>query len=366
MSRPIEPQELQAWLAEGRPVTILDVRPEDERRDWSIPGSRHEDLYTRLHHDGPDAMSEIDLPTDRPVVTVCAAGRTSLVAAEGLARRGFEAYSLAGGMRAWSHTWNTAITSLDSGTEVVQVRRTGKGCLSYLAFSDGEAVAIDAALDPQVFLDLAAERKARIVSVLDTHVHADHLSRSRLLAGALGVPLRLPTQERVTYPFEPLEDGDTVPFGSATLEVLHTPGHTWESSSYYLPGEAVFTGDTLFVDSVGRPDLEAAPDETERRARALHTSIGRLTRLPDEVLVLPGHSSAPLAFDGRTWGAPLERVRADSDLLGLDEDAFVERVTARIPAAPENHRRIVELNEAGEQPENATDLEAGGNRCAIG
>lgn len=92
MSRPIEPRELQAWLAEGRPVTVLDVRPEDERRDWSIPGSRHEDLYSPLRRDGPDAVRDIDLPMDQAVVTVCAAGRTSLVAAEGLARRGFEAY----------------------------------------------------------------------------------------------------------------------------------------------------------------------------------------------------------------------------------------------------------------------------------
>lgn len=365
MSRTLDVEQLREWLAEGRPVTVLDVRPEDERRDWYVPGSRHVDLYDRLGQEGPDAVDGLDLPGDRPVVTVCGAGRTSLTAAEGLAERGFEAYSLSGGMKAWGHAWNTARLPLGGGVEVVQVRRTGKGCLSYLIVHDGEALVIDAALDPEVYSDLASRHGVTIRGVLDTHVHADHLSRSRALAEAVDAPLYLPAQERVQYPFTPLSDGDHVRFGGTSLRVLHTPGHTWESSSYLLADLALFTGDTLFVDSVGRPDLEAGSGEAVRRAESLHASLARLTSLAGHVQVLPGHASAPLGFGGELWGAPLAQVRDGSELLGLDEDAFVRRVTAHVPPAPENHTRIVALNEAGERPDDVSELEAGGNRCAI-
>jgi len=366
MTHTIDSADLRVWLVEGRPVTVLDVRPVDQRRDWFIPGSLHADLYQRLKTEGARAIEGLDLPADRPVVTVCEAGVTSAIAAEGLAARGYHALSLSGGMNAWSGAWNTAGLALASGTRVVQVRRTGKGCLSYLLVSQGEALVIDAALDPQTYLDLAAQRGARIVAAVDTHVHADHLSRSRALTLRLGVPLHLPAQDRVRYPHTPLADGDQVAFGSTNLHVLRTPGHTWESSSYLLEGEAIFTGDTLFVDGVGRPDLEARAGEARERAAALHASLQRLLTLPGDMLALPGHSSRPIPFDGEILGATLAEARASSELLMLDREAFVERVTARVPPTPENHRRIVALNEAGELPDDTTELEAGGNRCAIG
>src|SRR3954447_3824449 len=113
-----------------------------------------------------------ELWTRSPVVTVCGAGKVSLIAAEHLRARGFDARSLAGGMKAWSLAWNTAEVSLpDSAATVVQVRRTGKGCLSYLIGSDGEAAVVDASLAPDVYQNLAVEHGWEIRHVLDTHVH---------------------------------------------------------------------------------------------------------------------------------------------------------------------------------------------------
>ena len=138
---------------------------------------------------------------------------------------------------------------------------------------------IDAALPPAVYQELAAERGWTITHVLDTHVHADHLSRARLLAEATGAKLHLPAQDRVTYPFTPIHDGDVVPIGSSQLIAMHTPGHTLESMSYLLDDTALFTGDTLFLAGVGRPDLEATPEQARERARLLHASLARLTAL---------------------------------------------------------------------------------------
>ena len=253
-----------------------------------------------------------------------------------------------------------------SAATVIQVRRTGKGCLSYLIGTDDEAVVIDAALPPKVYQSLAAERGWIITHVLDTHVHADHLSRSRLLAEATGATLHLPQQKRVSYPFTPVRDGTTNGVGSSRIVALRTPGHTLESTSYLLDGNALFTGDTLFLAGVGRPDLDASAEEARERARLLYASLQRLTALPPETLILPGHTSEPAPFDERPIAATLAEVINRVTMLGLSEEAFLDAILARIPPTPPNHARIVALNEAGEMPDgDPTDLEAGANRCAV-
>jgi rhodanese-related sulfurtransferase len=124
----IDIASLRGMLERGAPVTVLDVRPEDQRSEWWIPGSVHIDAYGALKAKDPNAMDGAELPEGQPVVTVCAAGNISAVAAEQLRNRGFEAYTLEGGMNAWSMAWNKAEVGV-TGTDarVIQVRRTGKG-----------------------------------------------------------------------------------------------------------------------------------------------------------------------------------------------------------------------------------------------
>jgi glyoxylase-like metal-dependent hydrolase (beta-lactamase superfamily II) len=283
-----------------------------------------------------------------------------------LRARGLDAVSLEGGMRAWSLAWNTADLPFPASTaRIVQLRRTGKGCLSYLIGSNGEAVAIDASLDPSVYRGMADKHGWHIRTVLETHVHADHLSRARALAADTGARLCLPATDRVCFEYAPLKDGDIVRVGSAVLRVLHTPGHTPESVCYLLDERALFSGDTLFLAAVGRPDLEATPDPSRRRAHVLHASLRRLVALPPETVVLPAHTSEPVAFDGRPISAALREVRDRTPLLDETEEAFVSHVLARLPPTPPNHHRIVALNEAGTLPDDPTQLEAGANRCAV-
>jgi glyoxylase-like metal-dependent hydrolase (beta-lactamase superfamily II) len=202
-------------------------------------------------------------------------------------------------MKSWSLSWNTAELAI-RGATVVQVRRTGKGCLSYLIGSGTDAAVIDASLDPQVYLRLATQHGWNIRYVLDTHIHADHLSRSRALAQAAGAKLLLPAQDRVRFPFTVIEDGHMITFGNARLHTISAPGHTMESTCYYLNGEALFTADTLFLSGVGRPDLNASTEEAEGRARILYRSLRRLCGLPANVLVFPGHFSATRRLRSQT------------------------------------------------------------------
>ena len=119
----------------------------------------------------------------------------------------------------------------------------------------------------------------------------------------------MPEGAPVYYPFTAVGDGDTVGVGTATLDAVRTPGHTPESTSYLLDGQALFTGDTLFLSAVGRPDLDATPEASREKARDLYRSLGRLLDLDPETLVLPGHTSEPVEFDGEPICAPLARVR---------------------------------------------------------
>ncbi len=358
---------LCAWLDEQQPVTILDVRPTQDYAEWCIPGSIHVDAYDALKAHDPAALFGVDLPADQPVVTVCGVGRTSQIAAEQLQARGVRALSLEGGMQAWSLAWNTAEVLLDDrSARVIQVRRTGKGCLSYLIGAGEEAFVIDASLDPQVYLDLARSYGWQITSVFDTHIHADHLSRSRQLAERSGAMLFLPDQQRVSFPFTAMRDGDTLATLQLMLTALRTPGHTPESTCYLLNNVILVTGDTLFPTSIGRPDLEANEEQARGRAAALYHSLHTLLALPAATLVLPGHTGTPVPFDGAPIASTLAEIDEQVGLLHATRATFVRTTLARIPPTPPNYERIVRLNEAGVLPEgDLTELEAGANRCAI-
>ena len=363
----IDTETLRNWLEADKPVIVLDVRSAADRATWAIPGSLHLDAYSDLKAHNPHALDGITLPADVPVVTVCNSGYTSQIASKQLKARGIEAHSLEGGMQAWSLSWNTADVPLPSSkAQVIQIRRVGKGCLSYLIGSERGAAVIDASLEPEVYLNIARSHGWSITAVLDTHIHADHLSRSRLLAEQSGATVYLPNQERVMYAFTPLRNGAIIKVGEASLMVIQTPGHTTESMCYLLDRQALFTGDTLFLQGVGRPDLHATKDETRSHAELLHHSLHHhLLLLPARTLVLPGHTNTPTPFDKIPLTASLGDLRNQVELLRLSESEFVDALVARIPPVPPNHARIIELNEAGRLIENPIRLEAGANNCGI-
>jgi len=367
MAHHVDADTLQQWLTNGQAVTVVDIRTQEDRALWSIPGSIHIDAYDALRQGSQGALADAHFPLDTPVVTICNLGRVSETAAAALSERGYDARSLEGGMKAWSLAWNTAeVRVANNATRVIQLRRTGKGCLSYLVGSKGQAVVIDASLPPEVYLIIAAEHGLRIHFVLDTHIHADHLSRARGLAEKAGATLLLPPQDRVRFPFTPIGQGNSITFGEAALTAVKTPGHTLESMSYLLNGEALFTGDTLFLSGVGRPDLHADAGAAAERSRLLYHSIKGLLALGPAVLILPAHAAEPVAFDKNPLVARVSVVAERLRPWLTSEEAFVEQILKRLPPTPANYARIVEWNEAGVLPTgDPTDLEAGANRCAV-
>jgi glyoxylase-like metal-dependent hydrolase (beta-lactamase superfamily II)/rhodanese-related sulfurtransferase len=361
----ITADSLREMLTSGVPVNIIDVRPVEERAEWFIPGSIHIDAYDKLKQNDSSALDGLLLEKSIPIVTVCTAGKTSQIAANLLQERGYKSWSLQNGMKGWSLAWNVAHKQFE-GFELWQVRRTGKGCLSYVVACEKEAIIIDASLPVEVYEKIVRQYQLTAKYVVETHIHADHLSRSRDLANKLGAPLFLPVPNKVQFPFFELTEDTRFLFGKTSLSVLLSPGHTVESVSFYINNSVLFTGDTLFVSGIGRPDLKAEPDETRKRASLLFKSLQQLLSLPPNVIIFPGHTSEPIEFDGKLIYTTIEAAKKNLSWLENGENNFIDTVLKNIPPTPPNYLSIVEKNIKGElNGIDPIELEAGANRCAI-
>lgn len=364
--------ELKSRLAESDDLLIVDVRDASAYKDWHIPGAISVPVIQALRDNdwGPMQDAASKLPKDKPLVVVCNMGISSRKAMNVLAPMGFEVDSLEGGMHGWSQVASEANVPFFGRDDVtvIQVRRNSKGCLSYFLGCGKEAIVIDPSAEVEVYESIAKRNSMRVVKVLETHVHADHLSRARELAEATGAALVLPENNRVKFSYEKVRGGDSIEVGNMTITVLGTPGHTGESSCYLVEGKLLFTGDTLFTDSVGRPDLEKGDAGAEAGAHALYQSLHeRLLRLPDDVLVLPAHTGPGIPFDGKPIMANLGEVKKASKLLLMDEAKFVPEIVSRIGEKPPSFTSIIAVNEGkADMPADPSDLEVGPNRCAVG
>jgi len=228
------------------------------------------------------------------------------------------------------------------------------GCASYLfgCTSKRELGVVDPHADlVNEYIDAADSAGARIAQVLDTHVHADHLSSGRELAARTGARLRLPEGAPVEYDFDPLRDGEQLTLGNTGVEVISTPGHAWAHACLLVTDTTrsqepwlIFTGDTLFVGAVGRPDLHG---EERELAQALQRSIqDRLLSLPEWIEIHPGHvgGSACGAGISSNPSSTIGFERRNNPLLSADPDRFVDRVLAQLERAPDEFAEIYEAN----------------------
>jgi glyoxylase-like metal-dependent hydrolase (beta-lactamase superfamily II)/rhodanese-related sulfurtransferase len=361
--------------------TLIDTRPEDSYETWRVDGAENVPF-------GPaeilsdDQREKIDaLANGNRILTICGKGATSTRLASELDANGFDDVAVVtGGMREWNSLYETAhVDTENDDLAIVQFQRRAKGCLSYLIGSNraGEAIIVDPTRHTDQYVTTAAEKGMEITRVLDTHVHADHISGGRDLAARLDVPYHLgkqATERDIEYEVNLLADGETVSIGDIEIETLAAPGHTTEMVAYRVGDEAVFTGDSLFLDAVGRTELEFGEDAAEEGARMQYETLhGTLFELPDELTVLPGHVTVnndgtyENASPGELVGASLSDVRDRLDLANLNEEEFVEQMVENIPEKPDNYETVISINlgtESTPSGRDATMLETGANNCA--
>ncbi len=357
----LQPADLKRRLDRGEPVVVVDVRDPDEFGAWHIPGA------VNVPVDRIEAGDPVPARPGTDVVTVCLHGARSARARDALASRGLRASSLEGGMVGWNSVYDEARLVTDrEGVEIVQFRRVGKGCLSYLVASDGEAAVIDPTLDADVFLDAADARGVRVSIVIDTHAHADHASGARTILRRTGARYLAPDEAGSHLPRSAPLEGMPVRVGRAELVPVATPGHTPGSTCWRL-GDVLFTGDTLFVEGVGRPDL--GQDARANALRLWDSLHGRLLPLPPATRVLPAHygDAVPLV-PGRPIEAGIGDLARRLPALAMAREAFAEWVAQSESPKPPNFEVLKKVNVgliALDDLDEVRDLEAGPNRCAV-
>lgn len=356
------------------PLFILDIRNEEDYNDWKIEGERIVAINIPYYNmlDGADQTIE-RLPADEPVLVVCAKEGSSIFVAEQLIAAGIEAvFYLEGGMKAWSEYLEPVkVGDLTSGGSLYQFVRIGKGCLSYMIVSDGEAAVIDPPRMTEVFVQFANDREVRIKHVIDTHLHADHISGGRKLAAEAGATYWLPPKdaEDVVFNYAKLEDGQQIAVGASSIKIqaIHSPGHTIGSTSFLVDGRYLLTGDTLFIESIGRPDLAGQAQDWAEELRS--TLYGRYKELPEELIVLPAHFGklSELGEGGKVSARLGDLYRTNPGLNINNEAEFRRSVTDNLPQHPNSYQDIRQANMGKLDPEaeQQREMEIGPNRCAI-
>src|ERR671912_449577 len=369
----IDPEELKKKIDNNENIFLLDVRTPQEYEAWRISYENHNNPklipVDRLFMNDPTLFKEI--PKEKEIVTVCAHGHRSMIAAKILHQLGYNVKSVKGGMGyIISSKKDKTATVIDPSNEIYES-----------------------------FLKITQDNKLQITQLLDTHQHADHVSGIVKLVKTLTTETNM---EKIRLYFSSLEDYDTSKTelknimyvkgedkinidDKVTLRAIHTPGHTNGSMSFiieYSPNDNnnnnnvndknstnsyLFTGDTLFVDGVGRPDLR---DQAKKFAGLLYDTYHKIIlQLPDDTVVLPAHfNGTSIALKHRvpileTLGTIKKRVK----LLSMTKDEFIDYIADTVQPRPGNYRTIISINKKmlpHDEIEMA-DLEAGPNSCAI-
>jgi glyoxylase-like metal-dependent hydrolase (beta-lactamase superfamily II) len=372
MVKALTAKEVAKRVVEGK-MFILDVRNESDFKDWKIEGKGIESI-NRPYFDLIDGVEDVleHLPKE-DVLVVCAKEGSSVMVAEMLDEAGIkDVYYLEGGMKAWSeYLLPVKIGDLKDGGSIYQFNRIGKGCLSYLVESNGEAAIIDSARTIEAYEDFAKQNNIEIKHMIDTHLHADHISGGRSLAEKTNATYWLPPKdaEEVTFSYEALEEGKDITIGNTKIEIqpLYTPGHTIGSTSMIVDGQYLLSGDILFVDSIGRPDLAGKAEDWVSDLRdSLYNKYNNLSK---DLIVLPAHFGKISELDEKgAVQAPLGELFEKNEGLKIEsDDEFRRAVTENLPPQPNAYQEIRQTNMGKIDPtsDEQREMEIGPNRCAI-
>jgi glyoxylase-like metal-dependent hydrolase (beta-lactamase superfamily II) len=374
MAKTITAAELYEEIETGKVSEILDVRNKDEYAAAPVEGNqpvptRNVPVYEVF--EDPEAAAKLTQPG---AVVICGQGNGSELVAEEFELLGLETRSLEGGTEAWMKLLvPKEIPGLPGDVRAWQFLRPSKACISYvIGVPGGSCVVIDPTRHPQPYLDLAAEHDMKITHVIDTHVHADHISGGPALAEQLGASYHLPPEDiggETPFPNTPLRDGDEIDLGGDGAVVkamtMHLPGHTPGTTAFLVADKLLIVGDTVFVRGLGRPDLTGKAEELARDLfRSVHE---RLEPLDPSTIVAPAHwtISEEVNADGLVI-TTLEDVFKATLLNEKAIERFVEEIVNSLPHAPETYDTIRLVN-AGQvsPPEDEMDLlDVGKNQCA--
>lgn len=367
-------QELFDALVGKEDFLLLDVRNDEEFGRFKV-----ESPFTFSMINVPymefiehEEQSVARVPRGRPLRIVCAKEGSARFVGEILVNAGFDEVGyLQGGIKSWGNLLTPVRINPNGAYALYQFRRPGKASCSYVLHAGDEMMVFDPAKNIAAYQAFAEQHKARIVKTIETHRQADYISGSMALQRAAGVEIIAPEADFsvAKFSFTPARDGAVIPFatGGPQVRVVHTPGHTPGSTSYLIDDRYLITGDTVFIASIGRPDLGGqAAAWSKMLFNTMRNIIGAMA---DDTVVLPGHymewseANADLAF-----ALPLGEIkRRNADIYGMtDETQFYQFIKSNIRPQPEEYARIRDINAGLETPDEEEQdvLDLGKNECA--
>ncbi len=340
MAKVITPQSLFTLLQSQSPITLVDVRtPEEYAR-----GSLYESINIPVL-DIPRKASSLRKAAS--VVTFCNYGAVSRKAAGQLAAKGIPSVALEGGLKAWNAMYDVVpIPERGSSLTLYQVKRLGKGCLSYIVVlpDNTSVIIIDPSHHTETYTAFLKTHHWNAVAIVDTHIHTDHLSGGRLLAKNLSAPYLLPKGSVVEFPFDVLEERLPKLAVGASITFYKTPGHTPESVSILFDELFLISGDTLFVDAISHT---SPGNDQEAMSKQLYTSITSiLFSLKDPIHILPAHTAQPM-IPGPLRSATLRYVKLFNQIKEFPTaKAFSDYLRSHPVASSPAHQTITAYNRA--------------------
>lgn len=375
MSSTITAAELYAEIAQGLVPQILDVRNADEYAAGAVEGSQPVPTSNIPVWRVIEALDELATQTPDGAVIVCGQGNGSELVAEEFEALGLQTRSLVGGTDAWARLLvPKEIPGLPGGVRAWQLLRPAKACLSYVVgVPGGSCVVVDPARVTDPYLELAAAHQMRVTHVIDTHLHADHISGGPALARAVGAEYHLPPEDagdHLPFPNRPLADGERIDLGGDDGKVvlqamtMHLPGHTPGTTALLVGERLLMSGDTVFVRGLGRPDLTG---QAESLARDLFHSVHeRLQPLPPDTIIAPAHwsTSEEIGADGLVTTTVAE-VFTSTLMNEQAIERFIEEIVGSLPSAPDAYDTIRAVNAGRLLPDAELEvLDVGRNQCA--
>ena len=366
-------EELFEQICQGHDFVLLDVRNEKDFANWSVEGPRFFPYINIPYFHFMENVQEslVKIPAGEKILIVCAKEGSAKYVADILVNNGIaEVGYLQQGIVGWGNLLAPKRVNPEGDNYLLyQLNRPGKASCSYLLVSGKEAMVFDPSRNIEAYIELAARHGAKIVRTFETHRQADYISGGPALVeqtGCINGANRLDF-EGADFPYESVEDHDTFKFaaGGPDVQALHTPGHTMGSTCYLVGGKYLLSGDTIFVNTSGRPDLGG---KWEQWARELYLSLMlRLRGLSDEVKILPGHYT--------TWDEADDNLLIMGQLGDLrrqvaafrkpNEKKFAEFIEENMRPQPGVYAEIRRVNGGWLKvsPEEANTMDLGKNEC---
>ena len=366
--------DLFEWMTKREDFLLLDVRNDVEFGRFKVEGPYPIDMinvpYFEFIEMEEDSVARV--PQGKKVRIVCAKEGSSKYVGEILVNHGFEDVAhMKVGIKAWGNLLEPVLVGAGDDYELYQFRRPGKASCSYGLISSKEMMVFDPTKNIPFYRDFARDKGCAIVKTFETHRQADYISGSDTLRQTAGAEIVAPEDDfgPAKFPYTPARHGERHGFsgGGREVEIIHTPGHTPGSTCYRVDGKYLITGDTVFIQSIGRPDLGGMAQDWSRMLYKTMTDI--LLKLDDDTVILPGHyMDWDEANEDLAFAAPMAKIKADNAAIYsiADEKAFFAFIQANMRPQPEEYAKIREINAGlvAVDEEQQEIMDIGKNECA--